>query len=133
MIIQNLVEKAFLLEKTQPFLVKTSGSDCCSQMLQEELCSRQQQVSSLQEISSQLLLEAAGEDSVEAKEKVHVICNKLRLLLRQVAADLHVLQGRLVRPCFLCRLFDSDVILIRPMRGCKLLMCHFFSIGANLI
>lgn len=55
-------------------------------------------MSSLQEISSQLLLEAAREDSVEAKEKVHVICNKLRLLLRRVAADLHVLQRRLVRP-----------------------------------
>lgn len=63
--------------------------------LQEELCGRQRQVSSLQEISSQLLLEATGEDSIEAKEKVHVICNKLRLLLRQTAADLSALQGRL--------------------------------------
>uniref|UniRef100_A0A4W5QMI9 Spectrin repeat containing, nuclear envelope 2b n=1 Tax=Hucho hucho TaxID=62062 RepID=A0A4W5QMI9_9TELE len=56
---------------------------------------RQRQVSSLQEISSQLLLEATAEDSVEAKEKVHVIGNKLRLLLRQVANDLHILQGSL--------------------------------------
>ncbi|XP_041668046.1 nesprin-2-like isoform X2 [Cheilinus undulatus] len=63
--------------------------------LQEELRGRQRQVSSLQEISSQLLLEATEEDSIEAKEKVHVICNKLCLLLRQVAADLHVLQRRL--------------------------------------
>lgn len=62
------------------------------QALQEELRGRQQQVSSLQEISTQLLLEAEGEDSVEAKEKVHVIGNKLRLLLRQVAADLQALQ-----------------------------------------
>uniref|UniRef100_A0A3Q1IZ46 KASH domain-containing protein n=1 Tax=Anabas testudineus TaxID=64144 RepID=A0A3Q1IZ46_ANATE len=62
------------------------------QTLQEELHSRQRQVSSLQEISSQLLLEATGEDSIEAKEKVHVIGNKLCLLLRQVAADLHTLQ-----------------------------------------
>ncbi|XP_076604352.1 nesprin-2-like isoform X2 [Chaetodon auriga] len=62
--------------------------------LQEELCGRQRQVSSLQEISSQLLLEATGEDSIEAKEKVHVICNKLHLLLRQTAADLRTLQGR---------------------------------------
>lgn len=61
------------------------------QALQEELRGRQQQVSSLQEISTQLLLEAEGEDSVEAKEKVHVIGNKLRLLLRQVAADLQAL------------------------------------------
>ncbi|XP_035529523.1 nesprin-2-like [Morone saxatilis] len=65
--------------------------------LQEELCGRQRQVSSLQEISSQLLLEATAEDSIEAKEKVHVICNKLRLLLRQAAADLHTLQGRLAQ------------------------------------
>ncbi|XP_042357133.1 nesprin-2-like isoform X1 [Plectropomus leopardus] len=63
--------------------------------LQEELCSHQRQVSSLQEISSQLLLETTGEDSIEAKEKVHVIGNKLHLLLRQVAADLHTLQERL--------------------------------------
>uniref|UniRef100_A0A3Q3REI0 Spectrin repeat containing, nuclear envelope 2b n=1 Tax=Mastacembelus armatus TaxID=205130 RepID=A0A3Q3REI0_9TELE len=62
----------------------------------DELCARQRQVSSLQEISSQLLLEAAGDDSVEAKEKVHVISNKLRLLLRQAAAELHALQGRMV-------------------------------------
>ncbi|GLD47576.1 nesprin-1-like protein [Lates japonicus] len=68
---------------------------CQPQDLQEELRGRQRQVSSLQEISSQLLLEATGEDSVEAKEKVHVIGNKLRLLLRQVAADLRMLQGRL--------------------------------------
>lgn len=84
-----------------------SGALCrpLLQTLQEELCGRQRQVSSLQEISSQLLLEATGEDSIEAKEKVHVICNKLRLLLRQTAADLSALQGRLVRPqtlrCFL--------------------------------
>uniref|UniRef100_A0A667Z8B9 Spectrin repeat containing, nuclear envelope 2b n=1 Tax=Myripristis murdjan TaxID=586833 RepID=A0A667Z8B9_9TELE len=65
--------------------------------LEAELRGRQRQVSSLQEISAQLLLQASREDSVEAKEKVHVIGNKLRLLLRQAAADLHTLQGRLVR------------------------------------
>lgn len=64
-------------------------------VLQEELLGRQKRVSSLQAISSQLLLEATGEDSIEAKEKVHVISNKLQLLLRQVAADLHALQGML--------------------------------------
>lgn len=50
----------------------------------------------MQEISSQLLLEATAEDSVEAKEKVHVIGNKLRLLLRQVDSELHTLKGKLV-------------------------------------
>uniref|UniRef100_A0A665X7Q1 Spectrin repeat containing, nuclear envelope 2b n=1 Tax=Echeneis naucrates TaxID=173247 RepID=A0A665X7Q1_ECHNA len=53
-----------------------------------------QQVSSLQDISSQLLLDSA-EDSVEAKEKVHVIGNKLRILLRKAAADLQELKGSL--------------------------------------
>ncbi|XP_027134505.1 nesprin-2 isoform X2 [Larimichthys crocea] len=75
--------------------------------LQEELRYRQRQVSSLQEISSQLLLEATGEDSIEAKEKVHVICNKLRLLLRQTAADLHMLQGRLQETCSTSSELDS--------------------------
>ncbi|XP_075304834.1 nesprin-2-like isoform X3 [Odontesthes bonariensis] len=63
--------------------------------LQEELRGRHHQVSVLQEISFQLLLEASGEESVEAKEKVHVIGNKLHLLLRQVAAALRSLQERL--------------------------------------
>uniref|UniRef100_A0A8D2ZNB7 Spectrin repeat containing, nuclear envelope 2b n=1 Tax=Scophthalmus maximus TaxID=52904 RepID=A0A8D2ZNB7_SCOMX len=65
--------------------------------LQLELRGRQPQVSSLQDISAQLLLEATADDSSEAKEKVHVIGNKLRLLLRQAAAELLTLQGRLVR------------------------------------
>lgn len=77
------------------------------QALQKELQGRQDQVSSLQEISTQLLLEATREDSVEAKEKVHVISNKLCLLLRQVAADLHALQGRLV----------GDVVPVGGPRG----------------
>lgn len=51
----------------------------------------------LQEISSQILLQDQGEDTLEAKEKVHVISNKLRLLIRQTAHDLHTLQSRLVR------------------------------------
>ncbi|CAG5866901.1 unnamed protein product [Menidia menidia] len=63
--------------------------------LQEELRSRHQQVSALQDISSQLLLEASGEESVEAKEKVHVIGNKLHLLVRQAAAALTSVQGRM--------------------------------------
>uniref|UniRef100_A0A672F6F3 Spectrin repeat containing, nuclear envelope 2b n=1 Tax=Salarias fasciatus TaxID=181472 RepID=A0A672F6F3_SALFA len=57
--------------------------------LQEELQARQQQVSSLQDISSQLLLlDAGGDDGLEAREKVHVIGNKLQLLLRRTAAEL---------------------------------------------
>ena len=68
------------------------------QALDRELRAGKRQVSSMQELSTHLLLETScGEDSVEAKEKVHVISNKLRLLLRQVAGDLLILQGRLVR------------------------------------
>ncbi|XP_023209048.1 nesprin-2 isoform X2 [Xiphophorus maculatus] len=60
--------------------------------LQEELHSRHRQVSALQEISSQLLLEATSEESIEAKEKIHVIGNKLHVLLQKVAAALCSLQ-----------------------------------------
>ncbi|XP_061890415.1 nesprin-2-like [Entelurus aequoreus] len=52
--------------------------------LQEEMGARQSEVSSLQAVATQLLLEA--EDSLEAKEKVHIIGNKLRLLLRDAHA-----------------------------------------------
>lgn len=69
-------------------------TDARLQALQDELRGRQRQVAALQDISSQLLLEAGGDDGVEAKEKVHVIGNKLRLLLRQVAADLQALAVR---------------------------------------
>ncbi|KAG1964264.1 nesprin-2 [Pimephales promelas] len=63
--------------------------------LSEELQGRQEQVSSLQEIVSELLPEAAGEDSDEAREKLHVIGSKLRLLSRQVEQDLQMIQERL--------------------------------------
>ncbi|XDV42021.1 hypothetical protein PO909_010774 [Leuciscus waleckii] len=63
--------------------------------LAEELQGKQEQVSSLQEIVSELLPEAAGEDSAEAREKLHVIGSKLRLLSRQVEQDLKMIQERL--------------------------------------
>lgn len=69
------------------------------QALQQELQGRRQQVTSLQEISSQLLLDAAADeddDGVEAKEKVHVISNRMQLLLRRLDADVPALQQRLV-------------------------------------
>uniref|UniRef100_A0A673HFF8 Spectrin repeat containing, nuclear envelope 2b n=1 Tax=Sinocyclocheilus rhinocerous TaxID=307959 RepID=A0A673HFF8_9TELE len=64
--------------------------------LKQDLQSREREVFCLQEISSQILLQDHGEDTLEAKEKVHVISNKLRLLIRQIAHDLHTLQSRLV-------------------------------------
>ncbi|XP_030628013.1 nesprin-2a [Chanos chanos] len=68
--------------------------------LEEELQSRQRQMSSLQEIAAGLLPEAGGEGSTEAKEKLHVIRNKLRLLLRRVSQDLQTVQERLVSSCY---------------------------------
>lgn len=61
----------------------------------QELQSREQEVNSLQDISSQILLQDQGEDTLEAKEKVHVISNKLRLLIRQISHDLNTLHSRL--------------------------------------
>lgn len=67
------------------------------QDLAEELQGRQKRVSSLQEIVSELLPEAGGEDSAEAREKLHVIGSKLRLLSRQVNQDLQTIEERLVK------------------------------------
>ncbi|XP_046692460.1 nesprin-2 isoform X2 [Silurus meridionalis] len=63
--------------------------------LEEELKARQRQVSSLQEITTELLPVSGPEDDFEATEKLHVIHNKLRLLLRQVKQDLQTVQERL--------------------------------------
>ncbi|XP_038193388.1 nesprin-2 isoform X4 [Arvicola amphibius] len=63
--------------------------------LERELEDRQPQVSSLQEISSSLLVKGHGEDYIEAAEKVHVIEKKLKQLREQVAQDLMSLQERL--------------------------------------
>ncbi|MCI4389446.1 hypothetical protein PGIGA_G00098050 [Pangasianodon gigas] len=63
--------------------------------LEEELKARQMRVTSLQEITTELLPESGPEDDYEATEKLHVIRNKLRLLLRQVKQDLQTVQERL--------------------------------------
>ena len=69
-------------------------------------------MSSLQELSAQLLvttkaqtpllqsqsseqIQAQGSECLEAQEKVHVIWNRLRLLLREVSSDLEGLERRL--------------------------------------
>lgn len=52
-------------------------------------------VSSLQELSGQLLVQAQGGESLEAQERVHVIGNRLRLLLNAITADLQLLERRL--------------------------------------
>lgn len=69
---------------------------CVPQAVQCELLSREEEVQSLQQISSHILHVEQGEESMEAKEKVHVVYNKLRLLLRQISHDLSTLKTRLV-------------------------------------
>uniref|UniRef100_A0A671N7V8 KASH domain-containing protein n=1 Tax=Sinocyclocheilus anshuiensis TaxID=1608454 RepID=A0A671N7V8_9TELE len=90
-------------------------------MLQEhrntlkELQGRQKQVSSLQAIVSELLPEAGGEDSAEAREKLHVIGSKLRLLSRQVDQDHQTIQERLVSVktyWFLWDVLQTSLILV---------------------
>lgn len=75
------------------------------QDLAEELQGRQKQVSSLQTIVSELLPEAGGEDSAEAREKLHVIGSKLRLLSCQVNQDHQTVQERLVRVIYTIVIF----------------------------
>ncbi|XP_038137566.1 nesprin-1 isoform X1 [Cyprinodon tularosa] len=73
-----------------------------------ELLDSQQKATSLQELSTQLLVNAKplslqtpgqnqshGSECLEAREKVHVIWNRLRLLQREVSSDLELLEKRL--------------------------------------
>ncbi|XP_072437484.1 nesprin-1-like isoform X15 [Chiloscyllium punctatum] len=60
--------------------------------IRRELLESQLKVASLQDMSSQLLVNAEGSDCLEAKEKVHVIGNRLKLLLKEVTQDLKELE-----------------------------------------
>lgn len=60
--------------------------------IRRELLESQLKVASLQDMSSQLLVNAEGRDCLEAKEKVHVIGNRLKLLLKEVTQDLKELE-----------------------------------------
>ncbi|TRY57107.1 hypothetical protein DNTS_023982 [Danionella cerebrum] len=60
--------------------------------IQQELTETQQKVESLQELSGQLLVQAHGSECLEAQERVHVIGNRLRMLLKAVDADLEMLE-----------------------------------------
>ncbi|XP_069788417.1 nesprin-1 isoform X16 [Narcine bancroftii] len=66
--------------------------------IRRELLESQLKVASLQDMSSQLLVNAEGRDCLEAKEKVHVIGNRLKLLLKEVTQDLKELE-RLLDIC----------------------------------
>lgn len=50
---------------------------------------------SLQELSGQLLVQAHGSECLEAQERVHVIGNRLQLLLKAVDTDLELLEKEL--------------------------------------
>ncbi|XP_064420837.1 nesprin-2 [Latimeria chalumnae] len=80
--------------------------------LKQELLERQRQVNSLQELSSHLFVQAGGEDYTEAKEKVHVIGNKLKLLLRQTSQDLKGIQEKMEtgRPLASVHELDSGAV-----------------------
>lgn len=94
------------------YIADSSVSFIFLQQIKRELLDSQQKVSSLQELSAQLLvntkpqtlllqsqaseqIQAQGSACLEAQEKVHVILNRLRLLLREVSSDLEGLERRL--------------------------------------
>uniref|UniRef100_A0A8C1YUK6 Spectrin repeat containing, nuclear envelope 1a n=1 Tax=Cyprinus carpio TaxID=7962 RepID=A0A8C1YUK6_CYPCA len=63
--------------------------------IQRELLETEQKVDSLQELSGQLLVQTHGGECLEAQERVHVIGNRLRLLLKAVATDMELLEKEL--------------------------------------
>ncbi|XP_078090644.1 nesprin-2-like isoform X3 [Mustelus asterias] len=63
--------------------------------LEAEMLEKQPQVNQLQLISRQLLESGEGAECAESKEKVHVIGNKLKLLLGETAASLQTVNERL--------------------------------------
>lgn len=65
------------------------------QQIRQELLDSQLKVASLQDMSLQLLVNSQGSDCLEAKEKVHVIGNRLKLLLKEVTRDLRELSRTL--------------------------------------
>ncbi|OXB60329.1 hypothetical protein ASZ78_001811, partial [Callipepla squamata] len=63
--------------------------------IRRELLESQLKVASLQDMSCQLLVNAEGKDCLEAKEKVHVIGNRLKLLLKEVIRHIKELEKAL--------------------------------------
>ncbi|XP_044278581.1 nesprin-1 isoform X9 [Varanus komodoensis] len=60
--------------------------------IRRELLESQLKVASLQDMSCQLLVNAEGKDCLEAKEKVHVIGNRLKMLLKEVTHHMKELE-----------------------------------------
>ncbi|XP_067272909.1 nesprin-1 isoform X4 [Pseudorasbora parva] len=63
--------------------------------IQRELMETEQKVEGLQDLSGQLLVQAHGSECLEAQERVHVIGNRLQLLLKAVHTDLELLDKEL--------------------------------------
>ncbi|XP_068007808.1 nesprin-1 isoform X2 [Melanerpes formicivorus] len=63
--------------------------------IRRELLESQLKVALLQDMSCQLLVNAEGKDCLEAKEKVHVIGNRLKLLLKEVTRHIKDLEKML--------------------------------------
>ncbi|XP_077587828.1 nesprin-1-like isoform X2 [Stigmatopora nigra] len=59
--------------------------------IRQELLDSQRKVFTLQDMSLQLLVNSQGGDCLEAKEKVHVIGNRLKMLLKEVTRDMREL------------------------------------------
>lgn len=60
--------------------------------IKRELLESQLKVASLQDMSCQLLVNAEGKDCLEAKEKVHVIGNRLKVLLKKVTQHIRQIE-----------------------------------------
>lgn len=65
---------------------------CPQQQIRRELLESQLKVASLQDMSCQLLVNTEGKDCLEAKEKVHVIGNRLKMLLKDVTRHIRELE-----------------------------------------
>ncbi|MCJ8736789.1 hypothetical protein PDJAM_G00016450 [Pangasius djambal] len=63
--------------------------------IRRELLDSQLKVASLQDMSLQLLVHSEGSECLEAKEKVHVIGNRLKMLLKEVTRDIRELDKTL--------------------------------------
>lgn len=118
-------------------------SSVCFIVLQQikcELLDSQQKVSSLQELSAQLLVnikpqslaqtsertQAQGNECLEAQEKVHVIWNRLRLLQREVNSDLEGLERRLGA-------MDAEQVRYILLQICLVLVTFGMTIKLNSI
>lgn len=65
------------------------------QRIRRELLDSQLKVALLQDMSLQLLVHSEGSECLEAKEKVHVIGNRLKMLLKEVTRDIRELEKTL--------------------------------------